>query len=167
MAVQSAQTGHLVFSTLHTNDSPGALVRLLDLGIDPYLIASSVIALMAQRLVRLICPQCKEAYPPTEEELHLLEIRRDVLPDGMLWRGAGCDHCNGTGFFERTGIYELLVMDDEIREMVLRRAPSSEVKQLAVESKGLVTLRADARNKVHAGMTTVGEATRVTQRDTF
>jgi len=167
MAIQSAQTGHLVFSTLHTNDSPGALVRLLDLGIEPYLVASSVIAVMAQRLVRLICPKCKQAYTPSDEELRVMEMDRGDLPEGVLWRGAGCDYCPGNGYFERTGIYELLVMDDELRDMVMRRAPSSEIKRCAVEKKGLVTLRMDARSKVLQGITTAAEAARVTQRDRF
>jgi len=167
MAIQSAQTGHLVFSTVHTNDSPGALVRLLDLGIEPYLVASSLIAVMAQRLIRLVCPYCKEAYPPTDDELRILELSRDGLTDGVLWRGPGCGHCMGTGYYERTGIYELLVIDDDLREMIMRMAPSSEVKRVAVEQKGLVTLRMDARTKVLTGRTTMAEGARVTQRDTF
>jgi general secretion pathway protein E len=162
IAIQAALTGHLVFSTLHTNDSASAVTRLLDMGIEPYLVSSSVIAIMAQRLVRLICARCKVSYPPGEDA-RLLSPDGSSLPE-ELWRGNGCEECLQTGYRGRTGIFELLLVDDEVRELVMRRAGANIVKQSAIR-KGMRTLRDDGVRKALAGDTTVEEVMRVTQED--
>lgn len=161
MAIQSSLTGHLVFSTLHTNDSAGAISRLLDLGVEPYLVSSSLIAVLAQRLVRRICPECKQEYHPTESELKELGISADR---GQFFVGAGCSKCFNTGYKGRTGIYELMMVDEQIREMVNVRQTAGTIKQKAIE-KGLQTLRMDGARKVLAGATTIAEVLRVTQAD--
>ncbi|PKL49427.1 MAG: type II secretion system protein GspE [Planctomycetes bacterium HGW-Planctomycetes-1] len=162
MAIQSSLTGHLVFSTLHTNDSAGAISRLLDLGVEPYLVSSSLLAVLAQRLVRKTCPECKERYGPTEHELRELGIgdRGNV----EFYVGAGCSKCFNTGYKGRTGIYELMMLDEQIREMVNVRQTAGVIKQKAIE-KGLQTLRMDGARKVMAGATTIAEVLRVTQAD--
>jgi len=163
IAIQAALTGHLVFSTLHTNDSASAFTRLLDMGIEPYLVSSSVIAIMAQRLVRIICSGCKAPYVPGEEAR--LVIGDDPQRLGAkLFRGAGCELCIGTGYRGRTGIFELLIVDDEIRELVMKRTGSNIIKRAAVR-KGMRTLRDDGVRKVLSGDTTVEEVLRVTQDD--
>jgi len=167
IAVQSALTGHLVLSTLHTNDAPSAITRLLDIGIEPYLVSSSVIGVVAQRLVRRICERCKYQYEPREEELLRIGIKPEDVPGGKLWRGRGCSHCLGTGYWGRTGIFEILVVDDDIRSLIVKRAGSNTIKQLAVEKKGMKTLRMDGAQKVLAGITTPQEVLRVTQLDIF
>jgi type II secretory ATPase GspE/PulE/Tfp pilus assembly ATPase PilB-like protein len=166
IAIQAALTGHLVFSTLHTNDSAGAVSRMLDLGAEPYLVNSSLLAVIAQRLVRLICPNCKEEYEPTGEDLIELGVGRDKLQHGVLWRGRGCEECAQTGYLGRTGIYEILVVDNVVKEQVGRRASAAEIKKTAVE-RGLVTLRDDAMTKMNSGLTTLDEVVRVTQLDSF
>jgi len=164
IAIQSALTGHLVFSTLHTNDSAGALTRLLDIGIEPYLASSAMIAVIAQRLVRLICPACKESYLPEEESLRELGVSREALTDGALFRGRGCSECLDTGYFDRTGIYETFVLDEETRAQIMERRNASEIKRAAIE-RGLRTLRMDGAQKVIAGRTSAEEVLRVTQMD--
>ena len=164
IAIQASLTGHLVFSTLHTNDAAGAVTRLVDMGIEPYLVASSVIAMIAQRLVRVICQNCKEGYKPPPEELSQVGIKKGDLTDGLLWRGKGCDSCLQTGYMGRTGIYEILIVDNEIRKMILEQADSNEIKKRAV-SKGMLTLRADGLKKTMDGITTVEEVMRVTQEE--
>lgn len=161
MAIQSSLTGHLVFSTLHTNDSAGAISRLLDLGVEPYLVSSSLIAILAQRLVRKICPECKQRYEPGEHELRELGISNS---GGQFYLGAGCDKCFDTGYKGRTGIYELMMVDEEIREMIHLRETAGLIKQKAIE-KGLQSLRMDGARKVIAGATTIAEVLRVTQAD--
>ncbi|OHB52770.1 MAG: type II secretion system protein GspE [Planctomycetes bacterium GWF2_41_51] len=161
MAIQSSLTGHLVFSTLHTNDSAGAISRLLDLGVEPYLVSSSLIAVLAQRLVRRICPECRQEYHPTENELRELGISAEK---GQFFVGAGCSKCFNTGYKGRTGIYELMMLDEQIREMVNVRQTAGVIKQKAIE-KGLQTLRMDGARKVLAGATTIAEVLRVTQAD--
>ncbi len=162
IAVQAALTGHLVFSTLHTNDSASAFTRLLDMGIEAYLVSSSVIAVMAQRLVRVVCPRCKAPHPPTAEERAALGPM--LRPDTLLYRGKGCDHCVSTGYYGRTGIAELLTVDDETREQIMKRLGANLIKQAAVR-KGMITLRDDGIVKVLAGNTTLDEVLRVTQED--
>jgi general secretion pathway protein E len=162
MAIQSSLTGHLVFSTLHTNDSAGAISRLLDLSVEPYLVSSSLIAVLAQRLVRKICPECKQRYEPAEHELRELGI--GDKGGGEFYVGAGCSKCFNTGYKGRTGIYELMMLDEEIREMVNVRQTAGVIKQKAIE-KGLQTLRMDGARKVIAGATTIAEVLRVTQAD--
>ena len=164
IAIQASLTGHLVFSTLHTNDSAGAVTRLMDMGIEPYLVASSVIAMIAQRLVRVICPHCRESYEPTPETLAQLGLKKSDLKDGVLWRGKGCDSCLKTGYLGRTGIYEILTVDNEIRKMILEKVDSNEIKKRAVK-KGMLTLRTDGLRIAVEGITTLEEVLRVTQEE--
>jgi general secretion pathway protein E len=163
IAIQASLTGHLVLSTLHTNDSASAVTRLIDMGIEPYLISSSVIAVMAQRLLRLICPQCKSACPG-EETAGLLRNEKEqaAVGQGQFYKGLGCDNCLHTGYFGRTGIFELLVIDDEIKELMLKRRGTHMIKETAV-AKGMSTLREDGLRKALAGQTTLQEVCRVTQ----
>ena len=165
MAIQSSLTGHLVFSTLHTNDSAGSVSRLIDLGVEPYLVSSSLIAILAQRLVRRICPECKQAYQPTQRELRELGIADEAVKDTKFYVGAGCDKCFNTGYKGRTGIYELLIVNDELRDMINEQDSAGVIKKLALE-QGLKTLRMDGARKVMAGETTISEVLRVTQSDT-
>jgi len=165
IAIQAALTGHLVFSTLHTNDSFGAMTRLLDMGIEPFLVSSSVMAVMAQRLVRRVCPACREAYQPSREEMEELGISPQRLLGQTAYKpGAGCAQCKRTGYRGRTGIHELLVVDDEIRGLVMKSADAAAIRRAAT-AKGMNTLRDDGADKVVAGMTTIEEILRVTQED--
>jgi general secretion pathway protein E len=166
IAIQSALTGHLVFSTLHTNDAPGAITRMLDIGIEPYLVSSSLIGVIAQRLVRLICERCKESYVPTEGELKEIGLDMSRVKDGVLFKGKGCHHCMGTGYWNRTGIYEVLPVAEHIRELIVERAGANVIKHAAVD-EGMKTLRMDGALKVLNGTTTVQEVLRVTQLDLF
>jgi general secretion pathway protein E len=166
IAIQSALTGHLVFSTLHTNDAPGAVTRMLDIGVEPYLVSSSLIGVIAQRLVRLICERCKEAYEPTESELKQIGLDMSRVKDGILWKGRGCHHCMGTGYWNRTGIYEVLSIGEQVRKLVVERAGANVIKHAAVD-EGMKTLRMDGARKVLEGSTTVEEVLRVTQLDVF
>jgi general secretion pathway protein E len=163
MAIQSSLTGHLVFSTLHTNDSAGAISRLLDLGVEPYLVSSSLIAIMAQRLVRKVCPDCKEKYTPSEHELRELGIGTG-REKGHFFAGRGCDKCFQTGYRGRTGIYELMMVTSEIQDLVYKRESAGVIKKVSLNS-GLQTLRMDGTRKVMDGVTTIAEVLRVTQAD--
>ena len=167
ISVQAANTGHLVFSTLHTNDSAGAVTRLIDLGVEPYLVSSSLIAVIAQRLVRVICPRCKEPLEVTDNELKALGYTRDQLPHGHLFHGRGCDACLGRGLYGRTAIYEILNINEVIRDQIIGRTSASIIKQVAVETGHLKTLRMDGALKVLEGETTMEEVFRVTQMDVF
>ncbi|MFW6154997.1 MAG: type II secretion system ATPase GspE [Planctomycetota bacterium] len=158
-AVQAALTGHLVFSTLHTNDACSAPTRLLDMGIEPFLITSTVEAAMAQRLVRTICPRCKEAYEP---DIDRLPADVALEPGQVLWRGTGCKHCHGTGYYGRTGIYELMVMSQKIRDRIMARAAVNDITA-AARDNGMRLLREDGWNKVREGITTPEEVMRVTK----
>jgi general secretion pathway protein E len=163
IAIHASLTGHLVFSTLHTNDAASAATRLIDMGIEPFLVASSVVAVLAQRLVRRVCKDCRQAYHPDDEEL----IRLGIVPPKarpMFYRGTGCAACSQTGYRGRTGIYELLVMDDEIRRLIGTKADSTAIKQAAV-SKGMITLKDDGADKVFHGITTTEEVMRITQQE--
>ncbi len=165
ISIQAALTGHLVFSTLHTNDSCGSITRLLDMGIEPFLVSSSVIAVMAQRLVRRVCQACREAYAPPMEELRQLDMSADRLEGHSVYRaGPGCAECKQTGYRGRTGIHELLVIDDDVRSLIMRAADSSAIRRAAA-AKGMTSLREDGAEKLLAGMTTVEEILRVTQED--
>jgi general secretion pathway protein E len=166
IAIQAALTGHLVFSTVHTNDSASTVTRLVDIGVEPYLVASSVICVIAQRLVRLICPDCKAEYVPDEKDLREVGIDpADVAEHGgRLWRGKGCGRCYETGYTGRTAIYEVLPVNDDIRGHVIRHDSASIIKQTAVQN-GLRTLRMDGIRKVLEGKSTVEEVLRVTQMD--
>ncbi len=167
ISIQAAQTGHLVFSTIHTNDAPTVITRLLDIGIEPYLLASSLIVAIAQRLVRVICPDCKEAYTPDHDdllELKLLAVDPDRLPNGKLHRGRGCGNCFNSGYLDRTGLYEILPIDDAMKDQIVARASASAMKRSALE-RGFTTLRMDGAMKVIRGVTTAKEVMRVTQMD--
>ncbi len=160
IAVQAALTGHLVLSTLHTNDAAGAVTRLVDMGVEPFLISSSVIAVVAQRLARAICPRCKVAYSPPAEALGRLGLEARAESGVVFYRGRGCDNCRGGGYRGRIGIFELLVLSDTVREMVVARAPAPEIKAQAVR-EGMRTLRDDGMEKVLAGVSTIDEILRV------
>ena len=164
MSIQSSLTGHLVFSTLHTNDSAGAVSRLLDLGVEPYLVSSSLIAIMAQRLVRRVCNDCKEPAKPSEHELRELGIGEMADNVGEFFIGAGCEKCFQTGYRGRTGIYELMLVNEEVQNLIYKRESAGKIKRVALNA-GLQTLRMDGARKVLAGMTTVSEVLRVTQSD--
>ena len=165
IAIQAALTGHLVLSTLHTNDSASAITRLIDMGIEPYLVCSSVIGIMAQRLVRIICPKCKAPYKPSEEELELIKGQLEC-DEGNLYHGAGCSNCINTGYIGREGIFELMTIDDEIRESIMANTGSNVIKQIAIK-KGMFTLRQDGLRKALSGSTTIKEVLRVAQDATI
>ncbi len=163
IAIQASLTGHLVLSTLHTNDSASAITRLIDMGIEPYLISSSVIAIMAQRLIRVVCPHCKSPYGPQEQMISLWsEKEKASLVRGQFYKGLGCEDCLQTGYIGRKGIFELLFIDDDIKDLTTKRAGSHVIKQVAVE-KGMSTLREDGLRKALEGETTLEEVCRVTQ----
>lgn len=163
IAIQASLTGHLVLSTLHTNDSASAVIRLVDMGIEPYLISSSVIAVMAQRLLRTICPQCKSPYEPQQKMVSVYDEReKTLLEQGQLYKGLGCESCLNTGYLGRSGIFELLVIDDNIKELTTKRQGSHIIKQAAVD-KGMNTLREDGLRKALTGQTTLEEVLRITQ----
>jgi general secretion pathway protein E len=164
MAIQSSLTGHLVFSTLHTNDSAGAVSRLLDLGVEPYLVSSSLIAIIAQRLVRRVCQDCKEPARPSANELRELGIVEEAGREGEFFVGAGCEKCFQTGYRGRTGIYELMLINEDIQNLIYNRESAGTIKRAALDA-GLQTLRMDGARKVVAGITTVSEVLRVTQSD--
>ncbi len=163
-AVQASLTGHLVFSTLHTNDAAGAFTRLVDMGVEPFLVASTVEAVMAQRLLRRLCPHCKEAYKPADDELPVDFPREKLPPGGVLYRARGCRQCRGAGYAGRMGIYELLVTTEALRELAHERASTWEIKQSAVKN-GMRTLRDDGWLKAIAGKTSVDEVLRITKGD--
>ncbi len=163
IAMEAALTGHLVLSTLHTNDAPSAATRLIDMGVEPFLIASSVIAVLAQRLVRQICPFCKESYNAPREELlrYGFPLPADNQSETLtLYRGRGCDKCKQTGYKGRTGVHELMVLTDDVKNKILGRSPSHEIRNVAIEA-GMHTLQMDAAEKVIRGITTVEEVLRV------
>jgi len=164
MAIQSSLTGHLVFSTLHTNDSAGAVSRLLDLGVEPYLVSSSLIAIIAQRLVRKVCPDCRKPAEPSPHELRELGLGEVANNGGNFFIGAGCEKCFQTGYRGRTGIYEMMLVDEEVQDMIYKRESAGKIKKLALEA-GLKTLRMDGARKVLTGTTTISEVLRVTQAD--
>ena len=160
IAVQASLTGHLVFSTLHTNDAPGAATRLVDMGIEPYLVASSVEVVVAQRLVRVICPKCKEEVPAAEYRKAREEFG-DLVPS-KLYHGVGCRNCQQTGYRGRQGIFEVMAMTDDIRSLVMRRAASHEIRQVATR-QGMKSLREDGWRIVAEGRTTIEEVMRNTK----
>ena len=163
IAMEAALTGHLVFSTLHTNDAPSAVTRLLDIGVKPFLVASALRAAMAQRLVRAICEKCKEAYTPTERELKMLGTLSKTVPERM-YHGAGCDKCGRSGYKGRKGIFEIFKVDDTIQRLIFDHAPATLLRQRAREM-GMRTLREDGMLKVASGMTSLQEVLRVTMGD--
>jgi general secretion pathway protein E len=162
IAVQSALTGHLVFSTLHTNDSPSAITRLVDIGVEPFLISSSLLAVIAQRLVRVLCEHCKESYKP-DITLQSLGVRPDRLGKYTFYRAKGCDKCFQTGYRGRIGIYEIMLMDNKLKTLIQKTFDAFQIKQEALK-QGMATLRRDGIEKVLRGITTIEEVVRVTQK---
>jgi type II secretory ATPase GspE/PulE/Tfp pilus assembly ATPase PilB-like protein len=161
IAIQAALTGHLVLSTLHTNDASSAITRLIDMGAEPFLISSSVIGILAQRLVRILCKDCKEEYTPSPEAL------KDIgMPKGetKFYRGKGCAKCANTGYKGRIGIYELLIPDPKIRGLTLAKAPVEEIRKQA-QATGMKTLKEDGIQKIRDGVTTIEEVLRVTAQE--
>ncbi|MEW5800854.1 MAG: ATPase, T2SS/T4P/T4SS family, partial [bacterium] len=166
IAIQASLTGHLVFSTLHTNDSAGAITRLHDMGVEPYLVASSVIAILAQRLVRVLCPKCKKPTHPDPVSLEKIGLTLNDLPEGVVYTSHGCSSCLHTGYRGRTGIYELLAIDDEVRRAIMNRAEAGSIKKIGLK-RGMTSLRQDGACKVASGLTTIEEVLRVSQEDVF
>jgi general secretion pathway protein E len=167
IAIQASLTGHLVFSTVHTNDAPTAVTRLVDMGVEPFLVASSIIGILAQRLIRRICPKCKEPHVPTETELAELGLTlADMQRKGAthVYRAVGCDFCLDTGYAGREGIYELMTISDDVRQLILQNVDSGTIKKMAVK-QGMRTLRDDGARKVLEGRTSMEEVLRVTQVD--
>jgi general secretion pathway protein E len=183
MAIQASLTGHLVFSTVHTNDAASAITRLVDMGIEPFLVASSLVGLLAQRLCRRLCIECRELYKPTAEELGEVGIDANTFfngtlrvpplrskytppPRGMLYRAreGGCARCSKSGYIGRMGIYELLLLDNEVRQLALKNTDSNTIKAAAV-ARGMRTLRDDGAAKCLAGVTTIQEVMMVTTAD--
>ena len=164
IAIRAALTGHLVFSTLHTNDAPSAFTRLFDMGIEPFLVASSVEAVMAQRLVRTICPHCIVEQKVEPDYLRKIGFPEVEIPTAKFWRGAGCEQCRQLGYQGRLGIYELLLVTEALRPLIMNRAPATTIAQKAIEG-GMRTLRVDGWNKTRAKLTTIEEVLRVTQTE--
>ncbi|HVY69113.1 MAG TPA: ATPase, T2SS/T4P/T4SS family [Verrucomicrobiae bacterium] len=164
IAIRAALTGHLVFSTLHTNDAPSAFTRLVDMGIEPFLVASSVEAVMAQRLVRTICSSCKTEQKVERDYLKRIGFPEEHLETARFWKGAGCETCRQLGYQGRTGIHELMIVTESVRPLIMNRAPATTIAQRAIEN-GMRTLRNDGWGKVMAGMTTIEEVIRVTQTE--
>ncbi len=162
IAIEAALTGHLVLSTLHTNDAPGSVARLLDMGVESFLIASSIAGVLAQRLLRTVCIKCKEPYAPPKDALKRLGMNLDLLDKSEVtfFRGRGCDTCKGTGYKGRIGVYELMPVNDKVRELILARASSYAIREAAIEA-GMRTLKDDAMEKILLGITTLEESLRV------
>lgn len=167
IAIQASLTGHLVISTIHTNDAASAVTRLLDIGIEPYLVSTSIVCVIAQRLVRRICSGCCTEYAPTAERLQAIGLSiKDLGEKKVLWKGSGCEKCMRTGYQGRHGIYEVLPISERVKEQIIKRVAASTIKQDAVKH-GLRTLRMDGAKKVMEGITTIDEVLRVTQMDAF
>jgi type IV pilus assembly protein PilB len=166
IAVQAALTGHLVFSTLHTNSAAATVTRLLDMGVEPFLITSSLEGVIGQRLVRTMCQPCRRLYEPTEEDLYeFTKTPDDVRELGLqFYVGEGCNECGQSGFHGRMGIFELLTVDDDIRELILERATTDEIQEVALR-KGMISMRKDGWTKASIGMTTLAEVSRQTPRE--
>ena len=163
IAVQSALTGHLVFSTLHTNDSASAITRLVDIGVEPFLISSSVLAVVAQRLIRVLCRDCKQPYTPDNSTLESIGITPDQFQETTIYRADGCENCFHTGYKGRTGIFEIMLMDSSLKSLILTTYDSSQIKDAAL-NLNMVTLRQDGIQKVLSGISTIEEVIRVTQQ---
>ena len=163
MGIQASLTGHLVFSTLHTNDSPSAVTRLIDMGVASYLVASSVIAIMAQRLVRVVCQKCKEPYTPSDTILQAAGVTPEMKAKAKFSRGRGCSNCGNQGYRGRLGIYELMIMSSKIRELTFKEASADQIRR-AAQSEGMRTLYWDGIEKALKGVTTLDEVFRVAKR---
>ncbi len=161
IAVQASLTGHLVFSTLHTNDAPSSIARLLDLGLEPFLVTATIEGIVAQRLVRKICPKCKQSYQPTEEQLMELQLTPNDMTDRHVYRGRGCDYCNRSGYRGRTAIFEIMILDDEMRELIMSSA-STQVLRAHARKHGSRSLRESGLLAIFDGITTIDEVVRET-----
>jgi type IV pilus assembly protein PilB len=164
MGIQASLTGHLVFSTLHTNDAPSAITRMVDMGVPGYLVASSVVAILAQRLVRTICPKCRHKFTPPERVIEEMALTPEQVAGANFMKGRGCNSCNKTGYRGRIGIYELLLIDVKVREMIFRNESSTNIRKYAMEERGMKTLFMDGIDKVLQGFTTFEEVFRVAKR---
>ncbi|MDE2508388.1 MAG: type II/IV secretion system protein [Planctomycetota bacterium] len=163
-AIQASLTGHLVFSTLHTNDAPSAVTRLVDIGVQPFLVASSILAIMAQRLVRKICPKCRQRFEPPAHLLQAIGLRPEIVKKANFMKGKGCSYCNKSGYRGRMGIYEMMIMTNQIREMTFKSEPTMNIRKMA-RKQGMRTLFEDGMIKVLKGQTTLDEVMRITQHD--
>jgi type II secretory ATPase GspE/PulE/Tfp pilus assembly ATPase PilB-like protein len=163
MAIHASLTGHMVLSTLHTNDAPGTITRLIDMEVEPFLLCSTIRGILAQRLVRTICPNCKESYVPEKKELEILNIKKKDMKDVTFYHGRGCNSCDGSGYKGQTGIFELLLLDDEIRTLIMNRAPTKDVRNKALEM-GFKSMAEDGLNKIYRGITTIREVADKTQQ---
>ncbi|MEM1107124.1 MAG: ATPase, T2SS/T4P/T4SS family [Planctomycetota bacterium] len=161
IGVQASLTGHLVFTTLHTNDAPSSIARLLDLGLESFLITATIEGILAQRLVRKICPRCKESYTPSEDELFLLNLSPEDLEGRQLFRGVGCDYCNQSGYKGRMGLFEIMMFDDEIRDLVMKQA-STQLLRAEARKRGMRTLRQGGLMALYDGLTTIDEVVKET-----
>lgn len=162
IAIQASLTGHLVLSTLHTNDAPSAITRLVDMGVEPYLLSSTVVGVLAQRLVRRICPDCKVPYEPTDRELQSIGLKRELLVNGHLYQGEGCPACFDSGYKGRHGIYELMVINNALKKQIVKSPDAVEMRRIALES-GMVSLLEHGCDLARQGLTTVSEVLRVTR----
>jgi type IV pilus assembly protein PilB len=165
IAIQASLTGHLVFSTLHTNDATSALTRLIDMGVKPFLVSTSVMAVMAQRLVRRLCPECREPYDPELSELRAVGLAPSAIEGQTIYRAAGCAKCGQEGYRGRVGIFELFSMDSTLREMTFRGAATQALRHQAQTSGGMVSLQRDGVRKVLRGITTIDEVLAATHRE--
>lgn len=163
IAIQAALTGHLVLSTLHTNDAPSSITRLIDMGIEPYLLSSTIAGVVAQRLVRKICPHCREGYTPSEFELEELQLTRDKLSGGVIYRGRGCSSCFGSGYKGRHGIYELMTINPNLQREIAKKTDAAQLRTLALQ-EGMISLRKHGAHLVRSGVTTSSEVLRVTRK---
>jgi general secretion pathway protein E len=168
IAIQASLTGHLVLSTVHTNDAAGAITRLVDMGVQPFLVASSLVGVLAQRLVRVLCPTCRAPYVPTREERDQVGLTDEIWAQAgnpkAIYKARGCPECQGTGYQGRTGIYELMLVDDDIRQLILKSVDSSTIKRAATD-RDMVTLMQHGAYKVAQGITTAAEVLSVTAED--
>jgi len=158
--VRAATTGHLVLSTIHTNDAPGAITRLIDMGIEPFMVASSLLGIVAQRLVRRLCINCRQAYTANETEIALARLE----PGSTLYFGMGCEHCSNTGYRGRIAIHEVLTISNAIQSLILKRASTDELRKVALD-EGMIPLKEDGVQKALRGITTLQEIMRVAYRD--
>jgi len=161
IAVQASLTGHLVFSTLHTNDAPSAIARLLDLGLEPFLVTATLEGIIAQRLVRRICANCKTEYEPSLEQLMELELRPEDVEGRKFWYGKGCETCNNTGYKGRQGIYEIMVLDDDMKDKIVAHA-STQILRVEAKKRGMRTLRQSGLMAIYDGVTSIEEVVRET-----
>ena len=166
IAIHASLTGHLVFSTIHTNDAAGAITRLVDMGIEPFLISSSLVASLAQRLVRILCEHCREPYALTPEEIAELGLELEGRIGQTVFRAVGCPHCHSSGYYGRIAIYEILVVSDDIRQLIGRGVDSNTITDVSVR-QGMTTLRLAGAQKVLEGITSVSEILRQTEEDTL